>query len=208
MSEAKHISLDLETIGVGPRAGVLAIGAKAFDPLLEWPVEHTGNPGKDLYINVDLEAQFANAAKGAVDSSDISALYWWLSQKDEAQSALCKNLVDPTEAAERFRTFVLYDVGVEGHCRNSKDVYIWGNGNMFDNVILRNLFKGVGVEYPAHFMNDMDMRTLKQAAYVSGHRFERPKLVGTHHNALDDAIYQAEYIRRMHQAIAGRTDTI
>lgn len=45
----KHVMLDLETMGSGPRAAIVAIGACCFEP-------ETGRIGETFYQAIDLES--------------------------------------------------------------------------------------------------------------------------------------------------------
>ena len=67
------------------------------------------------------------------------------------------------------------------------NVCIWGNGATFDNSIVQRMFEAKGYPVPWNTFGDRCYRT---AINMLG----RPPLVrnGTHHNALDDAIYQAQ----------------
>jgi hypothetical protein len=68
------------------------------------------------------------------------------------------------------------------------EVNVWGNGAAFGNVILRSAYAACGLLPPWEFWNDRCYRTLKNLR--PDIKLERS---GTHHNALDDAITQAEH---------------
>ncbi len=71
-----------------------------------------------------------------------------------------------------------------------KDVVkIWGNGADFDNVILTSAYKRNDLELPWRYTNNRCYRTLK--SLYPEIKLERS---GTHHNALDDAISQANHL--------------
>ena len=46
----------------------------------------------------------------------------------------------------------------------SKQVFLWGNGILFDNRIIKNKCKQFGFEYPIYYRNDMDVRTILEMA--------------------------------------------
>jgi exodeoxyribonuclease VIII len=83
-----------------------------------------------------------------------------------------------------------------------KNVLVWGNGASFDNAILAQCYRAVGMDFPWKFWNDRCYRTLKNL--VLDVPFER---TGTHHNALDDArsqaIHASAILRRMGEAFMG-----
>lgn len=69
---------------------------------------------------------------------------------------------------------------------------VWSNGSGFDLRILREVYTHLGMKCPWHYRDERDMRTF--GAMLNWQKLPRE---GTHHNALDDAIFQA---RCMHTA--------
>ena len=185
----KHIMLDLETMGNGNNATIVAIGAVEF--LLPGRVrEHWEIKLQEFYQKVDLES----SVKAGMQI-DTSTILWWMKQSDEARKSTFEGDTMPLgDACHRFAGFVN---NVSGH--NEKDVAVWGNGATFDNVIIRSAFKAVGLPVPWSFRNDKCYRTVinllpkeRQPA------FERS---GTSHNALDDAITQALYLQKCYKIL-------
>jgi len=162
----KNIMLDLETMGITANSAIIAIGACEFDDF-----EIT----KEFYINVDLEKMIR---KGF--DIDGSTIMWWMKQSDEAREVFQGKKASPAEALEAFREFM---------GKNPRDIQVWGNGSDFDNTLLINMFQKYGVKSPWDFWNNRCFRTLK--ASFPQLKIERK---GTHHNALDDAKFQAEYL--------------
>ncbi len=173
-----HIMVDIETMGNGPEAPILSIGAVAFDAM---------GIHKEFYTPCTLES--------AVDSGavmDASTVMWWLRQDAAARAAL----EDGEDAG----------VGLELALRNFTGFLItegaplqgvWGNGATFDNVIIHRSCKRLSLaSWP--FWLDRCYRTVKQA-YQSV-KMER---VGTHHNALDDAKSQALHLIEINRAAGG-----
>jgi hypothetical protein len=173
-----HIMVDIETMGKGPDAPILSIGAVAFD----------GNGISDeFYTTCDFQS--------AVDSGaviDPSTVMWWLRQDAIARDALsdCQDsAISLTVALRSFVTFV--------NPRSSMLRGVWGNGATFDNVIIHQSCKRLGLEaWP--FWLDKCYRTVK-GAYPSI-KMER---VGTHHNALSDAKSQALHLIEINRAASG-----
>lgn len=167
------VMLDLETAGVRPSAPILAIGAVSFD-MRELKL------GDRFYVNVDLQSCLDN---GAV--IEAGTFLWWLSQSDDARKALTtgqKRHIN--EALHQFTSF-LHD-----KCAPQKDVRVWGNGPDADCVWLNEHYRRAGLETPWMFWNQHCFRTLKRL-YPN---VEPAPRTGTHHNALDDAIYQVEHL--------------
>ena len=163
------VMLDLETMGVGSDAAIIAIGAVEFDL-------HAGTLGQEFYKVVDLESSVA--AGGTISPSTV---LWWMKQSDAARAAFLREGEQIDKALTQFSWWV----------RNSSDtgVNIWGNGAAFDNVVLRTAYQRLGRKPPWDFGQDRCFRTIRA-------EFQKVELetTGTAHNALDDAKYQARYL--------------
>lgn len=163
-----NVMLDLETMGTKPNAPIIAIGAAMFNTTL--------GIYKTFYTNVDLVSTVDN---GAV--IDPNTVMWWMKQDKIAQEALLKDGVDICSALHDFSAWLNDDV--------SGDTRIWGNGATFDNVILSTAYGMAGINKPWKYYNDMCYRTIKNLApSIELVRY------GIHHNALDDAISQANHL--------------
>lgn len=162
-----HVMLDLETMGNSGQSPIIAIAAVVFD--------ETGVYEK-FYTQVQLESNLSVGLR-----PDASTILWWLEQSDDARSAFRNNKIAPTlvEALSNFAEW-FHDVGGE---------QVWGNGAVFDNGILGNAYRAVGIVQPWKFWNDRCYRTVK--SLYPNVTLER---VGTHHNALDDAESQAQHL--------------
>ena len=166
--------LDLETMGMGPNAAILAIGAVEFDV--------TGIGGRFL-ANIHL----ASAVKhGGV--MDADTVLWWLDQSQEARKVLLESTVTVPQALQAFS-------GWMANINNGDGVLVWGNGAGFDNVVLRSAYERANVKCPwGGFRNDRCYRTIR--AMFPEDVLER---TSTQHSALDDAIYQAEHMVKILQ---------
>lgn len=161
------VMLDLETMGNGSNAAIIAIGAVGFDD---------DNVIERFYVEVNLQSSMESG--GWLDGSTVM---WWMKQSDEARAAFKDNDNAPKlmEALSMFNEW-LVKIGVGE---------MWGNGAMFDNTILGNSYKRCGLTIPWKFWNDMCYRTVKG---MNKHiKLER---VGTYHNAVDDAESQALHL--------------
>ena len=173
-----HMMVDIETMGTGPDAPILSIGAVAFNG---------AGLGDEFYTTCNLQS--------AVDSGaviDPSTVMWWLRQDAIARAALedCQDTaVSLTQALQSFLAFV--------NPSHPSLRGVWGNGAAFDNVIIRQSCKRLGLEvWP--FRLDKCYRTVK-GAYPAV-KMER---VGTHHNALDDAKSQALRLIEINRTAGG-----
>lgn len=167
------VMLDLETMGNGPDAAIVAIGAVEFDI-------DEGLIGRKFYMPVSLQSSVSLG--GIIDPSTVE---WWMEQSDEARSMFKVPGVHIAVALNEFS-------GWMGRRENCEDVRVWGNGAAFDNVILASAYRRADIPRPWLFWNDRCYRTVK--ALHPDVKIER---VGTHHNAVDDAESQARHLIRM-----------
>lgn len=164
--------LDLETMGNGPNAAIVAIGAVLFDDVY-------GRTGEDFYSVVDLESSVNMG--GIIDASTVQ---WWLRQAPDARLEI------NGDTPGRHLAAVLADFAefIQTHS-NPGHVRMWGNGAAFDNVILASAYRRSGIIQPWKHCNDRCYRTIKA---------EHPGIVmdrrGIHHHARDDALSQAHHL--------------
>ena len=181
----KHVMLDLETMGNGNTAAIIAIGACYFDP-------DTGQIGEAFSRNVTLES---STAAGLV--MDTSTVLWWMKQDDEARAAFKREAVELDIALADFLEFL--------PAKSKGKVNIWGNGATFDNVILENAFSACGMSAPWEFWNHRDVRTVvDMGRAIVGIDPKRDfPFEGTKHEALADALHQAKYVTAIWQGFKG-----
>ena len=121
---------------------------------------------------------------------DVDTVKWWMKQSDEARSEFQKESVELNYALANFGMWCdNEDAKARDNC-NCANIELWGNGANFDNSLLKAAYDKVGLEAPWEFWNDRCYRTLK-AMYP---HIKIPARVGTHHNALDDAISQVNHL--------------
>lgn len=164
----QHIMLDLETLGTTPGSSILSIGAVRFS------VEE-GVTDK-FYVTIN-----RHSCKLHGLTEDPRTLEWWSQQTEEARQAAFKEEQALQCALQSFNDFV------------SSDSYLgtamWGNGAEFDNALLGKAYEVTGVMQPWRFTGSRCYRTVKNLfpdVWVDP--------VGTAHNALDDAEYQANHL--------------
>lgn len=164
------VMVDLETMGTGPNAAIIAIGAVEFDLA-------QGEVGDRFYAVVSLDSSVTNG--GIIDPSTVM---WWLGQSEEARKAVCAG-------GEHINVALLRLTAWLGQCAARDDLRLWGNGAGFDNVVLEAAYRRSALNCPWHFWNNRCYRTMKGL---------RPDVqavrAGTHHNALDDAMTQARHL--------------
>lgn len=163
-----HISIDTETLGVSRNnPAILSIGAVPFDP-------SSGKTGKPFYVEVDID----DAMKGT--KVDASTICWWVNQSPSA-----KQLFNNT------RKLLLEEALKQLAALIDQHTTVWFKGPAEDGAWLKSAFNRFGRDTPWRFYNTRDVRTIVEAAAMNG---TEVKSVGTAHNAVDDAMYQARVI--------------
>lgn len=167
---ATHVMVDLETLSTAPDALIVSIGAYKFS------FKEDSAQKSTFYLPIDVTKVYPNRY-----TVDVRTVQWWMRQSKEAQVVFndANSVTLPsalTQLADWINSF-------------GSEVRIWGNGANFDNVILRNAYTQEGIKAPWKYAHDRCFRSL--TALLPSVPLERK---GTHHNALDDAIYQAEYL--------------
>ena len=166
--EKVHITFDLETLGANYNAPIVQIGAVAF--------KESGEILDKFSSSVDLETLDKHGFK-----MDYSTVNFWLQQSKEAIGSVFAIDNDIYYTLRSFCDWA-FDQGSED---------IWSHST-FDPVILANAYTKLELRNPFTYRQHRDIRTLEMLVPT-----EKPERKGTHHNALDDCIYQAEYISKM-----------
>lgn len=190
------LSFDLETLGTGPDAVILEIGAVPFDP--------NGNDTVDSLLS--RAARFPLPIQSQLDAGrkvDAGALQFWLNERAKTS--------DSARLFER----VAYQDKHYGHfsqgldrllewCWKTFDVVSelpvpcsWANSPSFDHVKLRGLLELCKRTVPTvlNYRHERDVRTVRDFCGVVD--FQVPDL--TPHDAVHDAIYQALLVQAAHK---------
>lgn len=179
---SKHVMLDLETLGLSSNSAIMTVSMAEFG--LE-----TGSIGKWLELKLNVIEQLT--LKGT--EVDIGTIQWWQNQSNEAKQSLQIKEVSFKGFKNAFTTFI--DSIKQ---TNTEQVFIWGNGATFDNVLLRNMYKRFGEELPIPFYCDMDVRTITQIIDYTKLKERVGDFIGIKHRGLSDCIHQ---IKMVHEAI-------
>jgi len=185
------VSIDIETLGNKYNAPLLSIGAASFN-------RHTGKHGPTFYQEIDPVSSLR------VGTPTASTIAWWIKQGKDAQRIFDEseearaNKMHLASALLNFTTFV----------RSLGAPCVWGNGPSFDiTIIEHSIDKGsVGLEPPWVFWNVRDVRTAVDFAEgITSWKRGDVQRKGVHHNALDDAIHQADLVIAAYRALGGKT---
>lgn len=172
MTGLRRVMLDFETIGNGKHACVVQVGAVYFA---------RGDIGASLKLQVDAEDAQRNGAE-----LDASTVYWWLSQSPEAIASITAQPRTPERLVFAELNEFLKDADE-----------IWSHAT-FDFVILMEALKRLNIKPKFGYRSARDIRTLN--ALTSVDKDATPR-IGVHHDALHDAIYQAQYVTKMLESI-------
>jgi hypothetical protein len=176
-SKLNNVMIDIETMGTDPYSGIISIGAVFFDP-------YTGTLGKDFYAKVSLDS----CQKYGL-TLDASTVQWWIKQNEEAQKVFHGYKDSLPIALDKFNRFLTED-GI-----TRKTLMPWGNGASFDITLMECAYKACSVKTPWDYWNVRDVRTIVELTddLCDFHKTGRS---GVHHNAKDDAIFQAQYVAK------------
>jgi len=162
-----HMMIDLETLDTKPSAVVLSVGAVVFNT--EKIIRHG-------YWVIDPREQIANSRTMSFDT-----IKWWMEQNKEAQKVFTDQAIGLHQFAGEFENLFM-----------KESMHLWGNGSDFDLSIMMDLWSRHSLPRIKgwKYSNHMCFRTFNQMHNVK----QLVERKGTYHNALDDAIYQAECV--------------
>lgn len=176
-------TIDMETLSTEHNAALLSIGAVIHD-------FGTGQQVDTFYANITPESSIA----AGLDVSE-STKAWWTKQGQAAQDVLS---VDQRSLRDVLVDFAKW---LAGHGVQ----YAIGNGPRADNQWLESACKAVGMQSPIKYWGDLDMRTLTFiGTHILGLDHWHSTFKGVKHNALHDAINEAEFCNVVFQKLINR----
>lgn len=174
---AKHVMVDLETLGTTADAVILSIGAVMFNL-------DTGEVDDNaFYSSISIESNLGLHRRISEDT-----LKWWMKQSSEAQLVFSEDKAHIADALEEFSLWL------------PKDPFMWSNGADFDLPMIQHAMTQTELPIPWKFYNNRCVRTYKNLPGAKDVSIERK---GLHHNALADAVYQAELVSAIHAKLFG-----
>lgn len=182
MNKRIDVMTDIETLGIKSDSTIFQISACAFN------IE-TGDILDTFNQIIDIET--INNMK--VDGSTIK---WWLNtDRDLLHRLLTNKKALPFDSVlENFHNWIIFLTN------DIKDVYLWGNGILFDNKMIQTQMELCGLDYPIYYKNDRDMRTIVELACrklnVSLQDFKKQFADDTltKHDAFDDVRWQIKVV--------------
>lgn len=168
--------LDCETMGLSADAVVCTVGIVCFDP-------RTGVVSDRLHLAFEWAPQVAKGRR-----LEPGTVAWWLQQSEAARQSLRK--MQDEAVPPDFGVHLLHD-WVEKHTRAGTEPRIWVNHAQADGTWVTELGRDFGVDFDYHVWHDY--ATVKS---LCGGFVDKPTNT-CEHDALADAVYQAEYLHRM-----------
>lgn len=174
------VVLDFETLSTEHNAALLSIGAVIRD-------FNTGEQVDTFYANIIPQTSI----DAGLDVSE-STKAWWAKQGSAAQNVLSVDQRPLLDVLTDFAAWIKRH-GVE---------YAIGNGPRADNQWLESACKALGMPSPVKYWGDLDMRTLTFiGTYILRLPHWHSTFKGVKHNALHDAINEAEFCNNVIQQL-------
>ena len=184
----KDIMVDIETLGTKEGATIFQIAAMSFNIT-----------SGEVFDSINLIGDIDKYNYLTVDGSTLK---WWLNTNKELLSELLnKGTLDDLKMAELFHHWLISQSG------DIKNVYLWGNGILFDNAKMQKFFDDNLLDYPIFFRNDRDVRTLLElASFKSGLTESEIKDSVTNeeevkHDAFDDIKFQIRLAHKCYEIL-------
>ena len=165
--------IDVESMGKGADAALVALGAAFFDI-------RTQTIGPTFLRTINLATAVRDGG-----TMDPSTVIFWLRQGDAARHSVAYNGQDIRKVLQDFSDWI------KETCRH-EDVRPYGNSNSFDLPKIETAMERIGMKTPWHFINVRCFRTMR-AMYPSVEYNPAEKGDGAH-NALTDAEFQVQHI--------------
>lgn len=163
----KHCMIDLETLSTAKDAAVIAIGAVCFD---------SSGLGSRFEILID--------SLHAVGDRSESTLTWWRSQSPAVRKRMFSGVETPRTAAYGFGAWFASEAPQS----------VWANDPSFDVSVLNALLSRFAVPL-IDYRSERSLRTWQWLAKQKGIDFQPAYTDVTVHDALADAIAQAQAVR-------------
>lgn len=173
-----NIMLDLETLGTTADSVIMSIGAVRFD-LAAGTVDREHG----FYASVSIDSNHHDGIQRRVTESTLN---WWMLQDAIARRVFNEAKVVLPEALSGLADWF-----------GAERALVWSCGADFDIAMLRHAYETHALEAPWQYQDTRCHRTFKNLPGAPARR-RAPT-----HNALQDAIDQAEHAVEIHQALFG-----
>lgn len=179
MTQFHDLMTDVECMGNKKDGALISIGAVFFDL-------HTMTLGPTFLRTINLAT--AMRAGGTVEASTIM---FWLGQSEEARKGVRFGGQDIRVVLTDFGTWI------QETCRH-EDVRPYGNSASFDLGKIESACERSGVPVPWHWTHERCFRTIRNQH--PGVEYNPDDKGDGAHNALADAVFQAEHLFKIKRA--------
>ena len=190
---SNDLSIDCETGGTDFDAPVFSIGARFFD-------KTTGKLGSKFYVEIALSSLFSPYQRNFRISGPT--LQWWLKQSAGARKLFEKDDAEKKTLATALLEFNHWIIEKSGH----GPLKVWAMGPSQDVTWIEHAYiaGSHGLSLPWVYNAARDVRTITDLAMeLTDWKWSSVKDVGTAHNALHDADYQANLVSSAYAALRG-----
>lgn len=177
-----HVMIDIETLGNDHSTTVVSCGVVCFNK--------TGIISEKLFVLDFIEQlKLGRTVTG-------STLQWWFAQEEGARAVFKDNPKKPKLSIEDFLNALdaFLDESLKEVGEKRDELKPWGNGANFDITIIEDFYRRHHAKHefaiPWKFWNVWCFRTFNHLTKARD-KFKRE---GIHHDALDDARYQANVV--------------
>lgn len=185
-----HFMLDIETLGAGPDAALVAFGVVPFDL-------DNGTMGGGILRTINLSDENI----GVLDGDTVK---WWMEQSNEAKKATFRpNGLSMKSALEDLLRWMNERHSPVNPGRDCP-ARLWSKGPQFDERILKAAFTRCGLVWPFHHSAGRDCRTVMELAAKLGITPKARPATLVEHNALHDALWQTEALLQVWRPLAAR----
>ena len=182
------VMVDIETLGKKSDSTIIQISAIAFDI-------KTGEHLSKFDAIADIE-------KNEEMNVDGSTIKWWLNTDKQ----LLAELINKGEKSSNEILLNFYG-WLHTLTMDMRDIYLWGNGILFDNKMIQHQLEALGQEYPIFYKNDRDVRTIVDLTCAKlgigenelKSRIDAEDLVA--HNGIHDCIFQIRLVTGCYQTL-------
>lgn len=181
--------VDLETLGTSVNAPIIQLSAVCFN--LE-------NDDIQLFERfIDLNDNF---------NVDKDTLKWWL----DTNAGLLEHILNHDSRRNEKLALLDFESWITSLSNDNSlnDIFLIGNGILFDNNIIRHHMEFYDIRYPINYSNDIDFRTLILLGTIKlesamGYQLTPwnfkdaiHDFIGTKHDAMDDTLNQIEMFKK------------
>lgn len=182
MTDRVDVMVDIESMDMNSDDGtIIQLSAVKFNML-------TGNIYSEFNMYVDISKQDLVAGSGSIK--------WWL--EDNQKVNVLRNIVRKGKNSEK-EVIIQFNQWLVKDEKTKDNIYLWGNGILDDNRVLRAKFNKYNVLSNVRYNNHRDVRTLvdivSEKTGKTQYEIFGDSMDGkVSHNALNDAKFQVRLV--------------